>query len=139
MAEAEKTRVEIKDLKALEVSALVKMAASLNVDGAGTLPYRELLYRVIQTHARQDSAVIAEGVLEKLADGYGFLRATEASYLPGPDDIYVSPSQIRRFALQTGDTVRGQIRLPKQGERYFALGRLDTVNGQALDRTRRDY
>ena len=136
MAEAEKTRVEIKDLKALEVSALVKMAASLNVDGAGTLPYRELLYRVIQTHARQDSAVIAEGVLEKLADGYGFLRATEASYLPGPDDIYVSPSQIRRFALQTGDTVRGQIRLPKQGERYFALGRLDTVNGLDLESLR---
>jgi len=136
MAEAEKTKVEIKDLKTMEVSALVTMAASLDVAGAGTLPYRDLLYKVIQAHARQDGLVIAEGVLEKLSDGYGFLRATEASYLPGPDDIYVSPSQIRRFSLQTGDTVRGQIRLPKQGERYFALGRIDTVNGLSLEALR---
>jgi len=77
--------------------------------------------------------VIVEGVLEKLNDGYGFLRAPESSYLPGPDDIYVSPSQIRRFRLMTGDTVRGQIRLPKQGERYFALGRLDAVNDGSLE------
>jgi len=122
--------MDIKELNAMEVPELVAMASDLKVGGAGNLPYRELLYRVIQAHAVKNGSVIAEGVLEKLSDGYGFLRATEASYLPGPDDIYVSPSQIRRFGLQTGDTVRGQIRLPKQGERYFALGRVDTVNGE---------
>ena len=128
--------MDIKDLKSMEVGLLAQMAAKLDVQNAGSLPYRDLLYRVIQAHASSNGSVIAEGVLEKLSDGYGFLRASEASYLPGPDDIYVSPSQIRRFALQTGDTVRGQIRLPKQGERYFALGRVDTVNGGPPEKTR---
>jgi transcription termination factor Rho len=125
--------MEIKALKGMEAGELVKLAADLKVKGVGVLPIRELLYKVIRTHASQQGTVIAEGVLEKLSDGYGFLRSPEASYLPGPDDIYISPSQIRRFGLLTGDTVRGQIRLPKQSERYFALGRLETVNGAPLD------
>jgi transcription termination factor Rho len=95
-----------------------------------------LLYKVIQAQAAKNGAIVAEGVLERLNDGYGFLRAPEASYLPGPDDIYVSPSQIRRFGLMTGDTVTGQIRLPKPGERYFALGRVETVNGGAPEAAR---
>jgi len=128
--------VEIRELKDMEVGSLVKMATTLKVTGAGNLPRRELLFRVIRAHAAKNGSIIAEGVLEKLSDGYGFLRAPDASYLPGPDDIYVSPSQIRRFALLTGDTVKGQIRLPKQSERYFALARVDTVNTLAPEDAR---
>ncbi|MEE8411199.1 MAG: transcription termination factor Rho [Acidobacteriota bacterium] len=130
--------MDIRELKAMDVAKLIKLAAELNIEGAGSLPYRELVYKVIHgTAASRGSVAIAEGVLEKLNDGYGFLRAPEASYLPGPDDIYVSPSQIRRFNLQTGDTVRGQIRLPKPGERYFALGRVDSVNGGDPERLKK--
>jgi transcription termination factor Rho len=121
--------MDIKELKNMEVGDLAAMASGLGVEGARNLPLRELLYKIIKAHASNNASVIAEGVLEKLNDGYGFLRAPEASYLPGPDDIYVSPSQIRRFSLLTGDTVTGQIRLPKPGEKYFALGRVDAVNG----------
>jgi len=128
--------MEIKELKSMDVGELTKIAGTLELQNAGSLPYRELLYRVIQAHASRNGSVIAEGVLEKLSDGYGFLRAPEASYLPGPDDIYVSPSQIRRFGLLTGDTVRGQIRPPKTGERYFALGRVDSVNGGSPEASR---
>jgi transcription termination factor Rho len=127
--------MEIRELKNMEVARLVKMATDLKVSGAGNLPRRELLFKVIQAQANNGS-IIAEGVLEKLNDGYGFLRAPEASYLPGPDDIYVSPSQIRRFNLLTGDTVRGQIRLPKQSERYFALARVESVDGQSPESAR---
>ncbi|NIM01703.1 MAG: transcription termination factor Rho, partial [Acidobacteria bacterium] len=112
----------------MDVSKLIELAGEMNIEGAGNLPYRDLIYKVIHSAAgSRGSVAIAEGVLEKLNDGYGFLRAPEASYLPGPDDIYVSPSQIRRFNLRTGDTVRGQIRLPKPGERYFALGRVESL------------
>jgi len=128
--------MEIHELKNMEVGQLVRMATDLKVSGAGKLPRRELLFRVIHAHAAANGSIIAEGVLEKLNDGYGFLRASEASYLPGPDDIYVSPSQIRRFNLLTGDTVRGRIRLPKQSERYFALARVDSVNGHAPETAR---
>ena len=128
--------MNIKELKNTEVSDLVKIASDLDVEGAGHIPVRELLYKVIQAQAAKNGAIVAEGVLEKLNDGYGFLRAPEASYLPGPDDIYVSPSQIRRFGLMTGDTVTGQIRLPKPGERYFALGRVESVNGGAPEAAR---
>jgi transcription termination factor Rho len=129
--------MNIKELKNTEVGDLVKIASDLDVEGAGHIPVRELLYKVIQAQAAKNGAIIAEGVLEKLNDGYGFLRAPEASYLPGPDDIYVSPSQIRRFGLMTGDTVTGQIRLPKPGERYFALGRVESVNGGAPEAARK--
>jgi transcription termination factor Rho len=119
----------------MEVGRLVQMAADLKVRGAGSLPRRELLFKVIRAQAG-NGEIVAEGVLEKLSEGYGFLRGSESSYLPGPDDIYVSPSQIRRFELLTGDTVRGQIRLPKQNERYFALAHVDTVNGKAPETAR---
>jgi transcription termination factor Rho len=128
--------MEIRELKNMEVAQLVRVATDLKVSGAGNLPRRELLFRVIRAHAAANGSIIAEGVLEKLNDGYGFLRASEASYLPGPDDIYVSPSQIRRFNLLTGDTVRGRIRLPKQSERYFALARVDSVNGRPPETAR---
>ncbi|TDI50482.1 MAG: transcription termination factor Rho [Acidobacteria bacterium] len=135
---AEVLTLDIRELKAMDVAKLIELAGELNIEGAGSLPYRDLVYKVIHgTAASRGSVAIAEGVLEKLNDGYGFLRASEASYLPGPDDIYVSPSQIRRFNLQTGDTVRGQIRLPKPGERYFALGRVDSVNGGDPERLKK--
>ena len=128
--------MDIHELKEMEVGDLVRMASDLKVAGAGKLPRRELLFKVIQAHASKNGSIIAEGVLERLSEGYGFLRAWEASYLPGPDDVYVSPSQIRRFNLMTGDTVRGQIRLPKRAERYFALARVDSVNGQPPENSR---
>jgi len=128
--------MHIKELKEMEVAKLAQVASDLDVEGAGHLPYRELLYKVIRARASKNGSIVAEGVLEKLNDGYGFLRAPDASYLPGPDDIYVSPSQIRRFSLLTGDTVAGQIRLPKPGERYFALGRVEQVNGHEPEKTR---
>ncbi len=121
--------MNIRELKELEVGKLVRLASDLEVQGAGNLPRRELLYRVLQAHASRNGTIVSEGVLEKLPDGYGFLRSPDASYLPGPDDVYVSPSQIRRFDLMTGDTIVGQLRLPKPGERYFALARVDAVNG----------
>ena len=127
--------MEIRELKNMELPQLLKVAGDLKLHGAGGLPRRELLLKVIRATANNGS-ILAEGVLEKLSDGYGFLRAPEASYLPGPDDVYVSPSQIRRFNLLTGDTVRGQIRLPKQNERYLALARVDTVNGLAPEAAR---
>ena len=128
--------MDIHELKEMEAGDLVRMACDLKVQGAAKLPRRELLFKVIQAHASSNGSIIAEGVLERLSEGYGFLRAWEASYLPGPDDVYVSPSQIRRFDLMTGDTVRGQIRLPKRAERYFALARVDSVNGHAPETSR---
>ena len=128
--------MDIHELKEMEAGDLVRMASDLKVQGAGKLPRRELLFKVIQAHASTNGSIIAEGVLERLSEGYGFLRAWEASYLPGPDDVYVSPSQIRRFNLMTGDTVRGQIRLPKRAEKYFALARVDSVNGLAPETSR---
>ena len=128
--------MDIHELKEMEAGDLVRMACDLKVQGAGKLPRRELLFKVIQAHASTNGSIIAEGVLERLSEGYGFLRAWEASYLPGPDDVYVSPSQIRRFDLMTGDTVRGQIRLPKRAEKYFALARVDSVNGLAPETSR---
>ena len=98
--------MDIQELKTADVGKLMGMAADLEVEGAGNLPRRELLFRLLRAHASNQGTITGEGVLERLPDGYGFLRAPEASYLPGPDDVYVSPSQIRRFGLMTGDTVR---------------------------------
>jgi transcription termination factor Rho len=136
MEETETKNLDLKELKTMEVGALVTMAGEVGVENAGSLPYRDLMYRIIRGHASNKGTVVAEGVLEKLSDGYGFLRAPEASYLPGPDDIYVSPSQIRRFNLLTGDTIKGKLRMPKPGERYFALGRLDEANGGPVEALR---
>jgi transcription termination factor Rho len=121
--------MDMRELKAMDAGQLVRIASGFEVEGAGTLRRQELLYRILQAQAGSGGAIVCEGVLEKLSDGYGFLRARELSYLPGPDDVYVSPNQIRRFGLATGDHVVGQVRPPKPGERYFALARLDAVNG----------
>jgi transcription termination factor Rho len=123
--------MDIRELKSMDVGQLVKLASGMDVDGAGGMRRQELLFRIIQTQAQRNGSIVTEGVLEKLQDGYGFLRAQELSYLPGPDDVYVSPTQIRRFGLQTGDSISGQVRPPKPGEKYFALARVDQVNGGA--------
>ena len=120
--------MDIRELKTMEVGQLVKVAGTLAVEGAGAMRRQDLVYRIIQAQAQRNGSIVTEGVLEKLSDGYGFLRAPESSYLPGPDDVYVSPQLIRRFALQTGDSITGPIRAPRHGERYFALARIDSVN-----------
>ena len=128
--------LEIAELKALGGVALRKRAEKLGVPNPGGVPRRDLVYRMLQAHAAADGGIQTVGVLELLPDGYGFLRAPECSYLPGPDDVYVSPSQIRRFGLLTGDTVVGLLRLPKAGEKYFALARIGSVNGAAPESIR---
>jgi transcription termination factor Rho len=120
--------MDIRELKTMEVGQLVKMAGTLAVEGAGAMRRQDLVHRIIQAQASKNGSILTEGVLERLSDGYGFLRAPESSYLPGPDDVYVSPALIRRFGLQTGDSVRGPIRAPRHGERYFALARIESVN-----------
>jgi transcription termination factor Rho len=120
--------MDIRELKTMEVGQLVKVAGSLAVEGAGAMRRQDLVYRIIQAQAARNGSIVTEGVLERLSEGYGFLRAPESSYLPGPDDVYVSPQLIRRFGLQTGDAITGPIRAPRHGERYFALARIETVN-----------
>ncbi|MBI4209661.1 MAG: transcription termination factor Rho [Deltaproteobacteria bacterium] len=120
--------VNLKDLKERKLSDLLKLARDLNIEGAASLRKQDLLFKILQAQAEKSGFLYGEGVLEILPDGFGFLRAPDYSYLPGPDDIYVSPSQIRRFNLRTGDTISGQIRSPKESERYFALLKVDAVN-----------
>ena len=116
---------ELKEKKATEIAAIAK---ELKIEGASGLRKQDLIFAILNATAEKNGAIFGEGVLEILPDGFGFLRAPDANYLPGPDDIYVSPSQIRRFNLRTGDTVSGQIRPPKEGERYFALLKVSEVN-----------
>jgi len=120
--------MEIVELKTLKISELTKMAQELKVSGATGLKKQELIFRILEEQTKQEGLIFAEGVLEVLPDGYGFLRSPDYNYLPGPDDIYVSPSQIKRFGLRTGDTVSGQIRPPKESERFFALLKVEAVN-----------
>jgi transcription termination factor Rho len=120
--------MEIVELKSKKISELTKMAQELNVSGASGLKKQELIFRILEEQTKQEGLIFAEGVLEVLPDGYGFLRSPDYNYLPGPDDIYVSPSQIKRFGLRTGDTVSGQIRPPKESERFFALLKVEAVN-----------
>jgi transcription termination factor Rho len=120
--------MHLKDLKNKKMTELVKMASDAEVEGASNMRKQELIFALLQAQAENDEAIYGEGVLETLPDGFGFLRAPDYNYLPGPDDIYVSPSQIRRFNLRTGDTVSGQIRPPKDSERYFALLKVEKVN-----------
>ena len=120
--------LDIRILKEMTISDMVQVAKDLGVEGASTLRKQELIFKILQVQTEKSGLIFAEGVLECLPDGFGFLRAPEYNYLPGPDDIYVSPSQIRRFDLRTGDTVSGQVRQPKEGERYFALIKVEAVN-----------
>ena len=117
--------VELKDKK---ISELTEMAKKLNIDGAAGMRKQDLIFALLQAQIEKNGLIFGEGTLEILPDGFGFLRAPNYNYLPGPDDIYVSPSQIRRFNLRTGDTVSGQIRRPKESERYFALLKVEAVN-----------
>lgn len=116
------------ELKKMKISELTTMAKDFSIEGATGMPKQELIFSLLQAHSDQNGLIYGEGVLEILPDGFGFLRATDSNYLPGPDDIYISPSQIRRFNLRTGDTVSGQIRPPKDTERYFALLKVEQVN-----------
>src|ERR1700693_3787182 len=125
--------LDIAKLKEMNIATLVQVAKDLAVVGASGLRKQELIFKVLQAQTEKSGLIFSEGVLECLPDGFGFLRAPEYNYLPGPDDIYVSPSQIRRFDLRTGDTVSGQVRPPKEGERYFALIKVEAVNFEHPD------
>jgi len=125
--------MNLADLKDLTISELTKMAKELNINGYSTLKKQEMIFRILQARIESEGSIYGEGVLEILPDGFGFLRSPNYNYLPGPDDIYISPSQIRRFGLRTGDTISGQIRPPKEGERYFALLRVEAVNFEDPD------
>ncbi|AYG67982.1 MULTISPECIES: transcription termination factor Rho [unclassified Rhizobium] len=120
--------MKLQELKNKSPTDLLAFAESLEVENASTMRKQELMFAILKELASQDVEIIGEGVVEVLQDGFGFLRSANANYLPGPDDIYISPSQIRRFSLKTGDTVEGPIRGPKEGERYFALLKVNTIN-----------
>jgi transcription termination factor Rho len=128
--------MHLSDLKLLHVSDLVEMAAQNDLEGANRLRKQELIFALLKNQAKKGESIFGDGTLEVLQDGFGFLRSPDTSYLAGPDDIYVSPSQIRRFNLHTGDTIEGEIRTPKDGERYFALVKVDKVNGEAPENTK---
>jgi transcription termination factor Rho len=128
--------LNITDLKDMSIQKLTQIAKDLAVGGATGMRKQELIFQILKAQTEQSGFIFSEGVLEVLPDGFGFLRAPDYNYLPGPDDIYVSPSQIRKFDLQTGDTVSGQIRPPKEGERYFALIKVEAVNFEAPDQAR---
>ncbi|MEQ8266154.1 MAG: transcription termination factor Rho [Parvibaculum sp.] len=130
------TQIKLQDLKAKSPTDLLALAEELEVENASTLRTQDMMFAILKQYAEQNIDIIGEGVVEVLPDGFGFLRSPEANYLPGPDDIYVSPSQIRRFSLRTGDTVEGEIRSPKDGERYFALLKVSTVNFESPDKAR---
>ncbi|WP_298050243.1 transcription termination factor Rho [uncultured Paenalcaligenes sp.] len=121
--------MHLNELKALHVSQLLEMAASLDIDNANRMRKQELMFAIMKKRAKQGEQIFGDGVLEVLPDGFGFLRSPETSYLASTDDIYISPSQIRRFNLHTGDSIEGEVRTPKDGERYFALVKVDKVNG----------
>ncbi len=125
--------IQMKELKTRPAAELVTLAETWGVQNASSLRKQDLIFALLKHSVRQNVAIIAEGVLEVLPDGFGFLRSPDFNYLPGPDDVYVSPSQVRRFNLRTGDTVTGEIRHPKEGERYFAMLKVDSVNGDAPD------
>src|SRR3989338_8943407 len=118
----------LRELKQMRIDQLTVMAKELNIENAAGMRRQDLIFSILQNQTEKQGRVYAEGILEILPDGFGFLRASDYNYLPGPDDIYVSPSQIRKFNLRTGDTVTGQIRSPKEGERYFALLKVETIN-----------
>ena len=125
--------MHLNELKALHVSEVLKQAEELEIENTGRMRKQELMFAIIKKRARADEQVFADGVLEILPDGFGFLRSPDTSYTASTDDIYISPSQVRRFNLHTGDMIEGEVRTPKDGERYFALNKLDKVNGGGAD------
>ncbi len=129
-------QMKLQELNSKSPTDLIAFAESVEVENASTMRKQELMFAILKNLAEQDVEIIGEGVVEILQDGFGFLRSATANYLPGPDDIYISPSQIRRFSLKTGDTVQGPIRSPKDGERYFALLKVDTINFEDPERIR---
>ncbi|MCK5576277.1 MAG: transcription termination factor Rho, partial [Sphingomonadales bacterium] len=120
--------MNLKELKQKSPADLLSFAEELEIENASSMRKQDIMFAILKRLAEQGTAIFGEGVMEVLQDGFGFLRSPESNYLPGPDDIYVSPSQVRRFALRTGDTVEGEIRSPKDGERYFALLKLNAIN-----------
>ena len=128
--------MKLQELKSKTPTELLAFADELEVENASTMRKQELMFAILKSLAAQDVEIVGEGVVEVLQDGFAFLRSPDANYLPGPDDIYVSPSQIRRFSLRTGDTVEGMIRSPKDGERYFALLKVNTINFEDPDKAR---
>jgi len=126
----------IAELKEKNITELTKIARSLDLPGASGLRKQDLIFKILQAQSEKEGQIFAEGVLEILPDGYGFLRSPDYNYLPGPDDIYVSPSQIRKFDLKTGDTISGQVRPPHEGEKYFALVKIEAVNFESPDEAR---
>jgi len=125
--------MNLEELKKQAITELTTIATDLNIEGAGTLRKQDLIFAILEAQSESNGEIYGSGVLETLPDGFGFLRAPDYNYLPGPDDIYVSPAQIRRFNLRTGDTVAGQIRPPKEGERYFALLKVNEINFEPSD------
>ena len=128
MAEEVDQLMDIGELKEMSISKLTQIAKELDIPGATGMRKQEIIFKILQAQTEKSGLIFSEGVLETLPDGFGFLRAPDYNYLPGPDDIYVSPSQIRKFDLRTGDTISGQIRPPKEGERYFALIKVEAIN-----------
>ena len=128
--------MNLRELKKQKISELAAMARDMGIDDSSVLRKQELIFALLNEQTKNNEPIFGEGVLEILPDGFGFLRAPDYNYLPGPDDIYVSPSQIRRFSLRTGDTVAGQIRPPKDNERYFALLKVETINFESPEATK---
>ncbi|HWU66917.1 MAG TPA: transcription termination factor Rho [Methylophilus sp.] len=128
--------MHLSDLKHLPVTELVEMAIANDIENASRMRKQDLIFAILKNKAKKGDSIFGDGTLEVLPDGFGFLRSPDTSYLAGPDDIYVSPSQIRRFNLHTGDSIQGEIRTPKDGERYFALVKVDSVNGEAPENTK---
>ncbi len=128
--------MHIEDIKRLPISELNNLAKDLTVPGASSMRRQDLIFAILQAQAEKNGVISGSGVLEILPDGFGFLRAVDYNYLPSPDDIYISPSQIRRFNLKTGDTISGEVRPPKEGEKYFALLKVDTVNFESPEAAR---
>ncbi|MCZ6548986.1 MAG: Rho termination factor N-terminal domain-containing protein, partial [Deltaproteobacteria bacterium] len=128
--------MNLPSLKGKKISELALIGKNFNIEGAANMRRQELIFAILQAQTEKNGYIFGEGVLETLPDGFGFLRAPDYNYLPGPDDIYVSPSQIRRFGLRTGDIISGHIRPPKEGERYFALLKVESINYEDPDRAR---
>src|SRR5450432_3228436 len=128
--------MHLAELKTKTPAELLNFAESLQIENVSSLRKQDIMFSILKSLAESDQIILGEGTLEILPDGFGYLRSPEANYLPGPDDIYVSPSQIRRFGLRTGDTVDGQIRAPREGERYFALLKVNTINFEDPEKAR---